>query len=174
MLEMTEKISLIAFVFLMACNTSPKDDPPESSMEKNLKAGDYLFVCKKDTTNQLPNAIFFDTTLTGSQIMQEVDEYSKTVVNNVPPHPCGEYVLRAIVGIKYGVPKNKDSLLFKRTLCEDIKKFEEIQKTTLKNDSPYGSWYYEFWPVGEKYYIIHGTQIINNISEVKYYYQRKE
>jgi hypothetical protein len=126
-----------------------------------------------DTMPSPKNEIFFDTTVTFEQFRAELGEFSMVFAQDTPPKSCEEYMLRFISEFRSGHLQD-DSLLYKYSLCEDLSKFQNINEETAKTDESYGLWHYEFKAIGEKYFVIRGTQIVGSIREAWYYYQRKE
>lgn len=124
----------------------------------------------KDTLTGSSEKFFFDTSVTYKQFEKELDDYKKN--NNektVAEFDCKEYILRFSVNYRdrFG-DLNHDTT--NRSLCDDIKKFKNINET----ETGYGSWTYSFEIIGNKYYKIRGHQNIGRIEEVTYYYQKKE
>jgi hypothetical protein len=170
-----QTITFILVLIFFGCQPS---DTTDNSDQSNASDSSNLTNSNKiDSVSSFQHSIFFDTTITTEEFIKEVEEYSKKVVNNVPPKPCEEYILRAIIGFRH-FPIESDSSLYKYSLCEDIIKFEALQKEYEKKSSEgvatYGCWHFTFRPVGEKYFIIEGVEVISSISEVTYYYERKD
>lgn len=126
-----------------------------------------------DTMQSPKNEIFFDTTVTFGQFRAELGEFSMVFAQDTPTKSCEEYMLRFISEFRSGHLRH-DSLLYKYSLCEDLSKFQNINEETAKTYESYGLWHYEFKAIGEKYFVIKGTQIVGSIREIWYYYQSKE
>lgn len=173
--SLPQSIFIITTGVFFGCQSPESTEHVDKSV--TLDSSALKHTNKVEKTSPDSQILFFDTTLTFQELKKEIEDYADTIVNNVPPKPCKEYVLRAVTGVR-GITLEKDSSLYKHTLCEDIIKFENINKAYLKKvlaeKETYGSWHFTFTPVGEKYYIIKGVQMVNAIREVEYYYQRKE
>lgn len=81
---------------------------------------------------------------------------------------CKEYVL---IGkeTNYNGQKQYVKIDSLPTLCEDLRKFKKENRKVKYSKSIIGLWGYQFY-AGHKNYEITGSQAINSISEVTYYY----
>lgn len=89
-------------------------------------------------------------------------------------HSCGNYQLKWKTSIQNNSGWNVGSKANLSNLCFDLKQYEKTNKKTSKKKNVYGSYYYSYRYIGNKYVVVTGEAATGSINRTIYYYERKE